>query len=174
MRELIHCGYCDYDEAEGGLLRQCAACQKAEAVERAKPPGERKGGPARIQLSRRKGFKLPDFAVNVARPGRWGNPFIVGKHGTRAECVCSFTLLLGGYLDLGKDVECCVAQKAFMQNAREEIEALRGKDLACWCALDGGPCHADVLLLVANTPAGRKAKMEIEGRLPVNLGGNSR
>ncbi len=32
----------------------------------------------------------------------------------------------------------------------EEIRAeLRGKDLACWCPLDG-PCHADVLLEIAN------------------------
>ena len=28
-------------------------------------------------------------------------------------------------------------------------EHLRGRDLACWCPLDE-PCHADVLLAVAN------------------------
>jgi hypothetical protein len=34
---------------------------------------------------------------------------------------------------------------------REEIRAqLAGHDLACWCPLDG-PCHADVLLEIANT-----------------------
>ena len=27
--------------------------------------------------------------------------------------------------------------------------ALRGKNLACWCPLDG-PCHADALLRIAN------------------------
>jgi len=29
---------------------------------------------------------------------------------------------------------------------------LAGRDLACWCPLDG-PCHADVLLAVANNTA---------------------
>jgi hypothetical protein len=29
------------------------------------------------------------------------------------------------------------------------VEALRGRNLACWCSLDM-PCHADVLLRIAN------------------------
>ena len=33
---------------------------------------------------------------------------------------------------------------------REEIAELRGKDLACRCPLDQ-PCHADVLLEIANS-----------------------
>jgi hypothetical protein len=32
-------------------------------------------------------------------------------------------------------------------------EQLRGKDLACWCPLDQ-PCHADVLLEIANSGGG--------------------
>ena len=50
--------------------------------------------PVRIQLSRRKGFKMQTLsrkfngldAVKVSRPGRWGNPFVVStrlKPGTR-------------------------------------------------------------------------------------------
>jgi hypothetical protein len=31
----------------------------------------------------------------------------------------------------------------------EFFEPLRGRDLACWCPLDQ-PCHADVLLELAN------------------------
>ena len=34
-----------------------------------------------------------------------------------------------------------------------DLSELRGKDLACWCALDQ-PCHADVLLEWANAPGG--------------------
>lgn len=30
-----------------------------------------------------------------------------------------------------------------------DLSELRGKDLACWCPLDQ-PCHADVLLEIAN------------------------
>ena len=51
--------------------------------------------PVRLQLSRRAGFNLQAAsharngldAVHVARPGPWGNPFIVGKHGDAAYCV---------------------------------------------------------------------------------------
>lgn len=32
----------------------------------------------------------------------------------------------------------------------EHLHELRGKNLACWCPLDGGACHADVLLELAN------------------------
>ena len=32
---------------------------------------------------------------------------------------------------------------------RKRIEALRGKNLACWCKI-GDPCHADVLIELAN------------------------
>ncbi len=32
------------------------------------------------------------------------------------------------------------------------LHALKGRDLACWCALDG-PCHAEVLLVLANHSA---------------------
>ena len=35
--------------------------------------------PRRIRLSRARGWRLPENAVNVARPGPWGNPFVVGK-----------------------------------------------------------------------------------------------
>jgi hypothetical protein len=31
----------------------------------------------------------------------------------------------------------------------EQMADLRGKNLACWCPLDQ-PCHADVLLEIAN------------------------
>jgi hypothetical protein len=35
------------------------------------------------------------------------------------------------------------------------LPELRGHDLACWCKLDE-PCHADVLLELANGPPRRK------------------
>ena len=36
---------------------------------------------------------------------------------------------------------------------RPDLSALHGKDLACWCSLDE-PCHADVLLELANRQGG--------------------
>ena len=38
---------------------------------------------------------------------------------------------------------------AYLARIRENLPELRGKNLACWCALDK-PCHADVLLEIAN------------------------
>jgi hypothetical protein len=37
-----------------------------------------------------------------------------------------------------------------LRSAQYDIAPLRGKNLACWCALDQ-PCHADVLLELANS-----------------------
>lgn len=105
--------------------------------------------PERIRLSRAKGFRLPDNAVNVARPSRLGNLFVVGKDGTRLQCAAKFYVLATGFIDLAHEsgVE---AQLALYQRIRRARTQLEGKDLACWCPLDGGACHADVLLLIAN------------------------
>lgn len=54
--------------------------------------------PQRIQLSRKKGWRMPPNTLKVDRTSKWGNPFVVGVHGTQAECVHLFELLLGGAL----------------------------------------------------------------------------
>jgi hypothetical protein len=90
--------------------------------------------PRRLQLSRKKGFRLPAGAIVVSRPTKWGNPYRPDKL-TRAEAVAAYRRdLLAGKL------------RVSVADARRE---LKGHDLACWCSLDG-PCHADVLLKVAN------------------------
>ena len=38
--------------------------------------------PERVQLSRRKGWKMPPNTVKVTRPGPWGNPFVVNPRVT--------------------------------------------------------------------------------------------
>jgi hypothetical protein len=91
--------------------------------------------PARVQLRRTKGWRKPKSAVVIARPSRWGNPFRVGVHGDPIQCVEQYREALGrGALPFSVD------------DVRVE---LAGRDLACWCPLDA-PCHADVLLEVAN------------------------
>jgi hypothetical protein len=104
----------------------------------------------RIRLSRAKGWRLPENAVNVARPGPWGNPFVVGKDGDRARCVELFELALAGYLCVSTSHATIDAQRALFRHVHKHLGQLRGKDLACWCRLDGKPCHADVLLRLAN------------------------
>ncbi len=88
----------------------------------------------RIQRKRTKGYRLPPNAVCVSRPTKWGNPFTLSD---RAEAVALFR------------------DYVLARGAGYPLSELRGKDLACWCPLvdtDGKPvpCHADVLLALAN------------------------
>jgi len=99
--------------------------------------------PKRIQRKRAKGWKMPPNAIYVGRPTKWGNPYrigqTVGPHDepmTAQEAVMCYS----GYI---------VANQQGGLRFRLPIEHLHGKDLACWCRLDQ-PCHADVLLELAN------------------------
>jgi Domain of unknown function (DUF4326) len=100
--------------------------------------------PQRLQLSRRKGWRMPPNTTSVARPTIWGNPFRVGMLGVpdRVAAVELFKRALQGQ-DIRDDHSCFTF-------APERISALlRGKNLACWCPI-GQPCHGDVLLRLAN------------------------
>lgn len=101
--------------------------------------------PRRVQLSRKKGWKMPENTVHVARPSRWGNPFVIGEDGVpdAASAVAAFRELLG------PQPENVVP---LYMTAEDITRDLRGKNLACWCRLDA-PCHADVLLELANDAA---------------------
>lgn len=105
--------------------------------------------PVRVQRKRAKDWRMPPNAVYVGRGTKWGNPFVVGRHGTAQECVELFALCLYGYLCISTDDDTYQAQKRLREAVRDDICALEGKDLACWCRA-GKPCHADVLLQVAN------------------------
>ena len=103
--------------------------------------------PTRYQLRRVKGYKKPAGVINVARPTKWGNPFnwqefkATNYPEKRRMAVEWYEKWLNG--DFG----------ALYQDERDEIlsdiQELTGKNLACWCPLDE-PCHADVLLHLAN------------------------
>lgn len=114
--------------------------------------------PHRIQRSRAKGWRLPEGAVIVTRPTKWGNPFTVaqcreaGFRGTddeiAARVVEAFRVWLGPMWRANWDGPKSEAARNAILGS---IDDLRGKDLACWCRLDQ-PCHADVLLRLANGP----------------------
>lgn len=108
--------------------------------------------PDRIRLSRARGWRLPEGTVNVARPGKLGNLFIVGKHGTRAQCAAKFYILSRGFISMGEDIA-PDAQLKLYRHIHRVLPDLRGKDVACWCAKDDGACHGDVLILLANPGA---------------------
>jgi hypothetical protein len=98
--------------------------------------------PKRIQLSRAKGWRMPENTVKVDRTTRYGNPFKVTEDRTEADVAMAFHTWL--------TVDSCHAgipeRRAALLAA---LPQLRGKNLACWCKL-GEPCHADVLLELAN------------------------
>lgn len=109
--------------------------------------------PSRVQLSRRKGWRMPANTVKVCRPGKWGNPFNLAdvldyyggdKAKASADCVRSYLR----WIEDGTNYCSDDAPPSIEEIQRE----LRGKNLACWCALDA-PCHADVLLHLANGQA---------------------
>ena len=82
---------------------------------------------------------MPEGAVYVGRPSMWGNMAVAPAE----YAVEWFRKWLAGGIVTGP----------YMQRRRArilaEIHTLRGRDLACWCPLDR-PCHADVLLELAN------------------------
>jgi len=128
--------------------------------------------PKRIQRRRTKGWHMPLGAIYVGRPSRWGNPFVahdwqasfraavlVGrgdKAGRHEAAVMLYRLrLTGKNKRVVEDTRGALEREVMTVTghvpSREEIRThLRGHDLACWCPLDQ-PCHADVLLEIANT-----------------------
>lgn len=100
--------------------------------------------PKRIQLRRTKGWRKPDGAIVVARPSIYGNPYPIGGRVSTADGKTYGPISAG---------DCVRAFRLLFEYAGWErylpLEPLRGHDLACWCPLDQ-PCHADVLLELAN------------------------
>lgn len=107
--------------------------------------------PERIQLSRAKGWRLPAGAVKVDRTTIWGNPFHTHGDGQRMDAALAVSLFRSM-------IEKTDGWMATVRGAQVSVDVadvqreLRGKDLACWCK-PGAPCHADVLLELANRPA---------------------
>lgn len=102
----------------------------------------------RIQRKRVKGWRMPPNTVYVGRPSKWANPYTVEEYGIRLAII-NFRMHLNGMMAIGS----------------KNLVHLRNKNLACWCKLceehkEGkplgvecdkcAPCHADVLLEMAN------------------------
>jgi hypothetical protein len=102
-----------------------------------------------VQLSRKKGWRMPDNTVTVARPGKWGNPFSVlpgQEPGARVGRYVAMPSRAAAVAAYRRWVQEDPAGRALLEEAKRE---LRGRNLACWCSLDG-PCHAEVLLELVN------------------------
>ncbi len=68
------------------------------------------------------------FDVYCGRPSPFGNPFVIGKDGTRDEVIARYREWL-----------------PTQPNLMAEVHTLHGKTLACWC-FPHQACHCDVLL----------------------------
>jgi len=112
--------------------------------------------PKRIQRKLTKGWKMPENTIYVGRPSKWGNWFY-GPASIHSMNVQAYRALLTrdfkwfrstGYFKLTAGVAFSWSLKT-QADVDRLLAPLRGKDLACWCPLDQ-PCHADILLELAN------------------------
>lgn len=72
-----------------------------------------------------------DYDIYVGRPSQWGNPYWIGRDGTREEVIAKYRQYVITTPHLTRD-----------------LPTLKGKRLGCWCTPK--PCHADVLAELAN------------------------
>jgi hypothetical protein len=108
--------------------------------------------PRRIQLSRAKGWRMPENTVKVDRSTRWGNPFTQVDAREIANAKFPQAFVVDCFRDwLAGDRQCWLGAESDRAAAEilSRLHDLRGKNLACWCK-PGEPCHADVLLELAN------------------------
>ena len=125
--------------------------------------------PIRIQRKRTKGYKMPKNTIYVGRPTKWRNPFKVGKRTPAWEKtfiaiqLCKKNFIVPGDIKviyktgifdkpitLKQSIQWYRIWLKFQIEAKNlNVKDLRGKNLACWCK-PGEPCHADILLKLAN------------------------
>jgi hypothetical protein len=105
--------------------------------------------PSRIQVKPIKGWRMPDNTIYVGSPSKWKNPYKVGD---------TFPLLnVLTNEPYEREINASHAKTLFKMKVesfgkaaeKEIISELKGKNLACRCKIDA-PCHADVLLEIAN------------------------
>lgn len=74
---------------------------------------------------------VPAGAVYIGRGSKWGNPFVIGRDGSRAEVIAEY--------------ERWLRTQHHLLRALDEVE---GRDLVCFCAPLA--CHGDLLRRLAN------------------------
>ena len=102
---------------------------------------EYKAHPLRIQRRRTKGYKMPDGSIYVGRPTRFGNPWHHSTNMSSERCVNLYEMWIKGLIKV----------KGRQPPGMDEVVALRGKRLACWCPLTKPECHAEILCAMANS-----------------------
>ncbi|MFF9240049.1 DUF4326 domain-containing protein [Streptomyces sp. NPDC014801] len=120
--------------------------------------------PARIQRPHTKDWRPPANAVDVRRGTPWGSPWVVGHAPTGWSVnwagagpsslkliATTDTRYAAHQMAVGLYREYAERTAGFTDRARVE---LAGRNVMCWCP-PHLPCHADVLLEIANRGAVR-------------------
>jgi hypothetical protein len=81
----------------------------------------------KVLNARQVGNRSTECQIYIGRPSKWGNPFVIGRDGSRAAVIDKYRDWIEGQPEL-------IAA----------LGELRGKNVVCWCA--PLPCHGDVLL----------------------------
>lgn len=103
--------------------------------------------PVRIQLQRRKGWRIPQDTIKVDRSTKWGNPFRIEPGYSAAQTIENYQQWLLGNASETRRFAAIHGQPPSIEEIRLE---LAGKNLACWCA-PTLPCHGEILLVLANS-----------------------
>jgi RNA recognition motif-containing protein len=76
--------------------------------------------------------KKSNYDVYIGRPSDWGNPFVIGKDGDRADVIRKYRNWI-------------IRQPDLLARAKKELQ---GQRIACWCKPEA--CHGDVLAEIAD------------------------
>ena len=99
--------------------------------------------------------KKAPYDVYIGRPSKWGNPFTIGKDGTREQVIENYSIFLQDLIWDSLDDD----QHLFIK----ELAELNGKTLGCWCSPQA--CHGDVLLKLAAWAANHLDIMQYDGEV---------
>lgn len=91
---------------------------------------------------------MPENAVYVGRPTEWGNPWRVGDR-LMLEWPLEHAERTAREVIITAELAVALYRIVFTPDLADIRATFAGRDLACWCPLDQ-PCHADVLLELAN------------------------
>jgi hypothetical protein len=95
------------------------------------PPGTSPGQPVGLATTVVNKARGEAYDVYIGRPSKWGNPYVIGPHGSREEVIAK-----------------CRAWIANRPHLLADLPSLRGKRLGCFCS--PLPCHGDVLAEMAD------------------------
>lgn len=80
---------------------------------------------------------VPDDAVQIGIPSEYGNPFVIGRDGSRKQVIEQYKFWV-------------LNQPKLIRKIRSE---LKGKSVVCFCSPKA--CHGDIIIKIANYSGGK-------------------